>query len=271
MKISVVVPRLLGHVHAQALDDIAEPLCEGLKANGLDARIVSKPIPDVRSIIVGPHMLEAFPPADSIFYNTEQVFPDSPWFQGTLLDAYRKHKVWDYNPTNVETLRNLGVDVTFVPIGYAPSMTRVKPSTRKPLDVLFLGSVNERRKKILVELGDRGVKVMSVYGLYGADRDDVVSRAKIVLNVHFYEVKIFEAARISYLLANRAFVVTEESAYMPWQGGYIAAPYDKLVETCMEWLSSDLREHVACKGFEAFSRCAAADMVRPVAAELSLV
>jgi hypothetical protein len=138
-------------------------------------------------------------------------------------------------------------------------MTRVvqKP---KDIDVLFFGSTNDRRMNILKEF--RNAHVM--FGFYGPVRDDAVARAKIVLNVHYYESKIFEAARVSYLLANRAFVITERSEHMPWHGGYVAVDYDQLVGACLDYLEvRNERERIAKLGFEIFSRHTAADMIRP--------
>ncbi len=44
---------------------------------------------------------------------------------------------------------------------------------------------------------------------HGRARDELISRAKVVLNVHFYPTAIFEIVRVSYLLANRKAVVGE--------------------------------------------------------------
>lgn len=47
----------------------------------------------------------------------------------------------------------------------------------------------------------------------GDERDQYIARAKVVLNMHrFQETKVFEIARVSYLLANRKAVVSEISS-----------------------------------------------------------
>jgi hypothetical protein len=71
------------------------------------------------------------------------------------------------------------------------------------------------------------------------------------------------------LLANRAFVVSEKSTHMSWRVGYVAMPYDKLVDTCASYLTTpEERARIAELGFETFSRSPAAEMVRPVVDEL---
>ncbi len=265
MRVSVVVPHPPGYIHAQALYDLATPLRWGLKDLGLDVVNTGED----RTIIVGPHLLllTEKPPPDAILYNTEQVSSESSWLPSPMLDLYRQYKVWDYDPMNTAALRKLGVDAVTVPPGYTPALTRVVRKSEPDIDVLFFGSVNTRRAKILNKLINLGVNVVQAFKLYGVERDFVVARAKIVLNVHFYESKIFEAARVSYLLANRTFVVSEESEYMPWQGGYVAAPYDRLVDTCL----GKPVQRIADRGFEIFSKHKAADMVRQAAIEAGLV
>ena len=45
------------------------------------------------------------------------------------------------------------------------------------------------------------------YGVYGAERDRLIARSRLVLNVHYFPTHIFEMIRVSYLLANRTAVV----------------------------------------------------------------
>jgi len=267
VKIAVVVPRPKSYTHSAALLDLAVPLAEGLKEHGFDAEITSQPSRD-RSVIVGPHLLSQMPPENAILYNTEQISAESPWFSGPLLDLYRQHRVWDYDPMNTTALKALGVNAVTVPPGYAPCLTCVERKADPDIDVLFFGSVNVRRATVLNELG-RNFKIAYASDLYGSDRDRMVARAKIVLNVHYYQAAIFEAARVSYLLANRAFVVSEKSTHMPWRVGYVAMPYDKLIDTCADYLTTpEERARIAELGFETFSGSSAAEMVRPVVDEL---
>jgi hypothetical protein len=77
--------------------------------------------------------------------------------------------------------------------------------------------------------------VAAAFNAYGAERDAYIARAKVVLNLHYWEGNPFEALRVSYLLNNRACVVSEESddpAFEDFRAGLAAAPYAGLVETC---------------------------------------
>jgi hypothetical protein len=101
--------------------------------------------------------------------------------------------------------------------------------------VLFYGSLSERRKAAILALKDAGLKVAAAFNAYGAERDAYIARAKVVLNLHYWEGNPFEALRVSYLLNNRACVVSEESddpVFEDFRAGLAAAPYAGLVETC---------------------------------------
>jgi hypothetical protein len=132
--------------------------------------------------------------------------------------------VWDYID------RGIG---QYVPIGYMPQMTRIPKPAEQPIDVLFYGSMNNRRLKIIQGLKAAGLNVKAVFGLYGAERDEVIAASKVVLNVHYYTPAVMEIVRLSYLWANSKCVVTEcteDSA------GF---HYDELVDACVEFVKDD--------------------------------
>ena len=199
-----------------------------------------------------------FLPADAIVFNLEQIVRGAMWFLPSYVELMKRHKVWDYSEGNVEPLARLGItDVDVVPIGYVPELTRI-PTREKTIDVLFYCSGNPRRERILQDLYFRGVKVESIFGVYGAERDEWIARSHAVINIHFYELRLFEIVRIGYLLANAIFVVTEQSAdrefELEFRDGLALAPYEGLVETTLRYLADDAaRASVARRGFEIFS------------------
>ncbi|MHC4843687.1 MAG: hypothetical protein ACYTEE_07795, partial [Planctomycetota bacterium] len=91
-----------------------------------------------------------------------------------------------------------------------------------------------------------GLKVEALFGVYGVERDHYISRAKIVLNIHFYETKVFEIVRVSYLLANKKFVISEpgndQELESPFRDGLVFLPYNGLVEECVKYLRKRRRQ-----------------------------
>ncbi|MBX9842969.1 MAG: hypothetical protein K2Z80_14285 [Xanthobacteraceae bacterium] len=113
-----------------------------------------------------------------------------------------------------------------------------------------------------------------MFNLYGAERDAFVARAKIILNVHFYDARLFEIVRVSSLLANRKCVVSEtgsDAAFENQFGAGIAfAPYAALAETCVRLLQNpDSRRVVAEVGFERFKAMPQTEYLQLALATLS--
>lgn len=144
-------------------------------------------------------------------------------------------------------------------IGYVPQMTRLSLSQEPDVDVLFYGSINERRQRILEGLKEKGLNVKILSGVYGQMRDDWIVRSKLVINIHYYSAQILELIRLSYLLANKVCIVSEtgtnKSLEMAFQEGIAFADYDNLVETCVKLIKGDRsnREAIAQKGYNLFS------------------
>lgn len=241
---AVVLVSPPGYIHAQALTEIAETVHCALQALGHDSILTnSLGLPDRRAIVIGAHLLERCgmgqPAPGSVIYNFEQMDPDSNWLNTTYLNLLRQYPVWDYSQRNIEWLKQIGIhSVQHVPIGWMPEMTRI-PAAEKDIDILFYGSMNDRRLRVLDELKTRNVRVEQVFGVYGKERDHLIARSKIILNLHFYESKIFEVARVSYLLGNGACVVSEDGldpAEKKFAHAVAFTPYDRLVETCLRLL-----------------------------------
>ena len=236
----IVQLRPPGYIHAEGLTELAECVYFGLRRLGVPVFYREPPDRPVRQIVFGGHLLSRegmtdLPP-DAILYNSEQIFPDSPWLRSAYLEGMKTREVWDYSAENVARLRELAVpNARHVPLGYVPELARIAPAV-EDIDVLFYGSVNERRKKILDELQARGLKVVTLWGTYGEERDRAIARAKVVLCLHFYEAKVFEIVRAAYLLSNEKAVVAEwdgqRAEHADLREAVCGAPYEGLVAAC---------------------------------------
>jgi hypothetical protein len=158
--------------------------------------------------------------------------------------------VWDYSTENIAFLLDRGFDTpSLLPLGHHPKLQRIEQrlEERKNVDVLFYGSLNERRKAVLERLARR-CRVQPLFGVYGAERDAWIARSRVVLNVHFYQAQILEQVRLSYLLSNGCFVVTERSPDAMAEAA-VSARYDELPETCLRYLNdANARRDEAARG-----------------------
>jgi hypothetical protein len=259
--IVTIAPPAFGHW--RAFDEVAETLQAALAELGHDAVRLQNEFPrDRRCIVLGTNLLPLFgglsPPDEAILFNLEQVVDGSPWWNLQYQLLLGRHRVWDYSRANIERLAALGIArVQHVPLGYAPELTRI-PAASKDIDVLFYGVGNARRARILRELEASGIVLRVLNGVYGSERDALIARSRVVLNMHAYSARLFEIARVGYLLANRVFVVSEvsseEEMERELEGAFVAAPYESLSAACLKYLREDsARERIAARGFELFS------------------
>ncbi len=114
--------------------------------------------------------------------------------------------------------------------------------------MLFYGTIGPRRAAILDALRARGLNIGIVGGgIYGAERDAFIARAKVVLNLHHYASHIFEVVRAFYLMTNGRAIAGEVSPTTSvdpdYADGFRAAPYDALVDTCVELVRDTAQRH----------------------------
>lgn len=275
----VVLVQPAGYVHSAALAEVIETVVYGLRAMGCQTTFATNQllVPGPRAVFFGAHLLSdkeaALLPPGTIIYNLEQVDPSSSWCRGPYLDLLRRHQVWDYSTRNIAALASLGVasEVKHVPVGYVPQLTRIPAVDDQDIDVLFYGSVNDRRARVIEGLKRTGLNAQAVFGVYGDQRDTLISRAKVVLNLHYYDTSIFELVRVSYLLANRKAVVAEchpGTEIDPDIAGAVRlATYDGLVEACTELVGDEAAR--AALGEQGFCKMVARDERAYLAAALA--
>ncbi len=149
--------------------------------------------------------------SDTIIYNLEQI-------KGLTKDRVRPEMqffakaftIWDYSEANLPVWNNLGCkEVKIVPIGYAPILTRIEKPQEQDIDVLLYGLPGDKRLIAFNNLAVSDFITVFACGLYGQARDHLISRSKLILNVNRLDIsRIFEIARVSYLLANKKAVIS---------------------------------------------------------------
>lgn len=188
----------------------------------------------------------AFPaPPGATIFNTENLPEQVPDWK----ERFAGHELWDMSARNCAL-----TGAKHVPIGYHPSMTRFERAPVLDIDVIFTGSMNERRRVVLQALADKGLKVVHVGpGTYGAARDAQLARAKLALNMLFYEDGVFPSLRVAHLIANRVPVLSEYAHEAPaWSGSSV--DYRSLVEVARAYLADHFDDDVHVR-LDAFRAC----------------
>ena len=152
-----------------------------------------------------------------IFVNLEQLGQGGAQVPKSYLDLLSSSAVVDYDPENIPAYAKYPEDVPIAHFVNAPYLAHEneQPPVQiadRPIDLLFFGSMNERRKKMISRIEMQGVSV-SIFDkpIYCAERDYYIRQAKAVLNCHFYESSRFEQVRVSHCLSLGTPVVSERN------------------------------------------------------------
>ncbi len=192
-------------------------------------------------------------PKHFIFYQIEQH--NSGWLTDNYLSLVNKSdQLWNFNDKYEKVIDSFKQhrNSFYVPFAYHSYLEKSnvdKSDIVKDIDVLFLGSINDRRTNIINSLKDKGLNV--VYG-FGYTRDEhikLIHRSKVYLNIHHYgEDSVMETARISLAIGQSALVISEPSVLESENNFFkdflvISSSTEDLINKCQEYASNDtLRE-----------------------------
>lgn len=276
--IRIVTIKPKGYLHSETFAELAQTFRDAFQALGAPAQVAENRFdPAAVNLILGWHLLdstqEAALPAQCILYNLEQMDERNQHLRDRLVRLSERCEIWDYSRRNVEILHRAGISkgIQLVPIGTMPGLTRIPVAPDQDIDVLFYGSINDRRRHILEALQATGLRVHAAFGVYGRKRDALISRAKVVLNLHFYESSILEMVRLSYLWANRKAVVAECRPETDLEAGLEGAarfvPYEQLVAACQDLVAdAAARAALESRAYEIMSARSEAEILRKVLA-----
>lgn len=162
--------------------------------------------------------------------------------------------VWEYSKTNLPLIKQFNKNIIYQPFLYSPSMESLYniQHDNKDIDVLFYGLMSSRRINIINQLKNAKINVYCPnYPIYkpvwGQDKFDLISRAKIVINVHYHtdpQDQTNDLLRIMFLLANKVPVIQEETLDKDIDDELkqIIVPYDRIVSRCQELLKQSSEE-----------------------------
>jgi Glycosyl transferase family 2/Glycosyl transferases group 1 len=227
----------------QFMVEIAGWIAEAAGLTGRKVDVIDDRLPRVDgsiNLVVAPHeFFELYAAsrkelhraaAASIGINTEQ--PGTSWFR-VASDACRRGSLaLDISDQGADALRDDGISVERLRLGGVPTMRAASADTSdRPIDVLFLGGIDDRRGAAFAELaphlwrrsidlrfagGDRPINAATPQTVFGADKQRLLSSSKVLLNIHRDRSSetaspYFEWARAVETMANGCVVITEPS------------------------------------------------------------
>jgi SAM-dependent methyltransferase len=218
-EINLCIVQPLGYVHSLGLLDQARYFRWQFRRLGARVSLAKNRLRhDAVNFVFGAHLgfdAEQTRRQTCIFVNLEQLGQGGAQVSADYLRLLAGSAVVDYDADNLAAYAKEPGDVPLVPFLFAPYLALAEPMPleERPIDLLFFGSMNPRRRAFIdrVEALGRTVSVFDA-PLYGPERDVYIARAKAVLNVHFYESSRFEQARVSHCLSLGTPVISERTA-----------------------------------------------------------
>ena len=246
-RIHLAIMQPAGYLHSQGFLDQARYARYQLRRLGAGVTIGKNRLrEDSVNIIFGAHL--GFPEElldrhVCVFFNLEQLGPGGARVSNAYMSLLSTQKVVDYDVRNLAAYGKSAPHVPVISFLHAPYLMPESPLPiqERPIDLLFFGSMNERRKRLMDRIRACGHDVATFdHPVYGAERDPYIAQAKAVLNCHFYETSRFEQARAFHSLSLGTPVVSERTVNTLPPAGY---------EEAVSWFNEDNLEEFFTKHF----------------------
>jgi hypothetical protein len=152
---------------------------------------------------------------------------------------------------------------------YNSQITNKINYNNKDIDIIFYGSLNNRRNLILENLKNKyNIVIVPSDNSKNTNKElcCLIERSKIVLNIIYYaDNNIFDYYRNSFLLANKILLISESPANKNYEienkledleKNIISADYDNLVNTVQKYINISEEEYnnLVNKQYESFKK-----------------
>lgn len=164
-------------------------------------------------------------------------------FRTFLAVQEHAHAIWHLAQSQVEAFKQATghAKVLYLPHGYVDGFARIrhKPEPHKDIDALFTGTLTKHRHTLIRALEKRGIKAVATKPLNFIQREDLVARAKIGLNIKQTESWLYPSnSRYHYHLSNDSLLVSEHCPVSCDLSPYIVeAETGEFVDRCCDILS----------------------------------
>lgn len=198
---------------------VAELIARQLSRVGIRSRILfEKPAQGftrVPHFVICPQMFAELPELYVSFQMEQTV--SSRWLTERYM-ALLEHSfaVFDYSQLNLGYFTSNGLSyrqMYFMPIGYLGDYPANRPASpsEKEYDVLFYGDATCDRRKAFIARIEEKYQVKVIGNLFGEALYEELRKAKVLINVHYYEGALLETTRIYESLSLDCLIVSESS------------------------------------------------------------
>ncbi|MBY0245711.1 MAG: glycosyltransferase family 25 protein [Sphingobacteriaceae bacterium] len=169
--------------------------------------------------VICPQIFSELPPFYVAFQMEQSV--SSRWFNSSYFKQLENaFAVFEYSLVNVEYLlaNKMGLQqIFYLPIYYFADYANylsLPEVTTEEYDVVFYGDVNNQRRKDFIAEISKKHKVKILSEVFGDELLQELRKAKIVINIHYYEGALLETTRIYECLSLDRLVISESASDM---------------------------------------------------------
>jgi len=120
-------------------------------------------------------------------------------------------KLIDYSLSNIEYLKQINRSYHYLPYQVNEYEILDYPKIH---DVVSIGWESQKRFNIRTQILQKNIQVNHIDRVFGNERDKLLFKHKILVNVHFKEeYQVFEEMRCNRCIFNKMIVITEKSVY----------------------------------------------------------
>ena len=147
-----------------------------------------------------------------VVYQVEQT--QSNWFN----DKYYRYLenatyIWEFSIKNKYLYNYIDQNKIFYQM--IPYYLENKSDNKEiSYDIFFYGAKNIRRQRILECLKSFNLKIG--YDIYDNERDDMINKSKIILNLHYYNDCSLETCRLNEILKYNKVIISEKASADDW-------------------------------------------------------
>ncbi len=220
-EINVCIIRPYGYIHSEAFRDAAERVEAEAQRMGCRCQIRDNKIEiGKKNIIFGAHLntevIKSCKTEDILLVNLERLDEVEKQYGEGYLKLLDHFEYVDFCSGNNDSADRVGIrkPIYLYRPWHEKCWERVIQPWEKTWDVGFIGSITPRRKRLLEKLSEQGLKVKSVFGAYSAERDSIIGRCKVMLNIHAYDnQEDIEIWRLNYYSTNGLRIISEDSLF----------------------------------------------------------
>ena len=216
-------------------NEYVEALAYVLRRRGYEVTVVTAlPLPPNNFYIMFGLCSSAVPAPNTPYIAVQLEQTSSMYFTPAYIEKLRGAvEVWDFSASSISFLDKYGIKAHYVPLGKVP--TPLTPLDSEAVDVVFLGVINPHRKEIIEKLTAAGIEVKTSASTFGSTKAQLISRARIVLNLHYYPDATLEQLRVLPALASGKLVISETSRDQQPMAEF-GTGADEILALCQKWL-----------------------------------